>query len=189
MAKKYLILFLGLLCVCQLGAVSLSKQIVDYRIKAKLLPEEKVIEGQEVLTWLNDSDVPVSELQFHLYLNAFKNTLSTFMIESGGAHRGFKLDTQDWGYIEVKKIQIAGGADLISSMEYIQPDDDNIKDQTVMKVDLPEPVLPQEDLKMIFSWSRSGFQRSEFFGKVNGTATSTTPNLSTLQILGSMRLR
>lgn len=127
---------------------SLSKHIVDYRIKARLIPEEKTVLGEEVLTWLNDSDLPVSELQFHLYLNAFKNNRSTFMKESGGAHRGFRLAEDEWGYNEVKKIQIRNGLDLTGLIRYIHPDDDNQDDRTVMKVELPEPVLPQEKITL-----------------------------------------
>jgi hypothetical protein len=71
--------------------------IVDYRIKARLSTEEKIVYGEETLTWLNTGDVPATELQFHLYLNAFKNNRSTFMKESGGSHRGFAVDKDRWG--------------------------------------------------------------------------------------------
>ena len=130
------------------GLASLSKHIVAYRIQAKLIPEEKAVRGQETLTWLNDSEVSVSELWFHLYLNAFKNNRSTFMRESGGSHRGFKAGDEEWGYIEVKKIQVQGGTDLTEGIEYIQPDDNNTADQTVMRVRLSEPVSPQEKITL-----------------------------------------
>jgi hypothetical protein len=137
---------LGFVCLFLLNlfcTAALSKHIVDYRIKAQLVPAEKAVIGEEVLTWLNDSEVPVSELQFHLYLNAFKNNRSTFMKESGGVSRGLKLESDEWGYIDVKKIQIKDGIDLTLMTEFIQPDDANPDDQTVMCVLLPEPVQPQ----------------------------------------------
>jgi len=145
----------------------LSRQIVTYDIKARLVPEEKKIEGQEVLTWLNDSDMPVSELQFHLYLNAFKNNRTTFMKESGGSHRGFKLDKENWGFITVKNIRIQDGADLMPSMTFIQPDDGNSDDQTVMKVGLPTPVKPQEKITLAIEFTSKMpkvFARSGFVG-------------------------
>jgi len=142
-----------------------SRQIVDYRIQAQLVPEDKTVIGIEALSWLNDSEIPVTELQFHLYLNAFKNNRSTFMLESGGRHRGFKLDDENWGYTQIHRIQIRGGADLTGAVEYIQPDDDNPDDQTVMRVILPEPVPPQGRItleieftaKLPKVFSRSGF--------------------------------
>lgn len=165
MKKTGIILWLGLSFISLNAFGQLSKQIVDYRIKVKLLPETKTLPGRETLTWLNDAAVPVSELQFHLYLNAFKNNRSTFMKESGGTHRGFKVDEDNWGYITVKSLRIKDGEDLTSRMEFIQPDDGNPDDQTVMRVPLPSPVDPQERLtleidfeaKLPRVFARSGF--------------------------------
>ena len=144
--------------------------IVDYRIKARLSTEEKTVYGEETLTWLNTGDVPVTELQFHLYLNAFKNNRSTFMQESGGSHRGFAVDKDRWGYIDVTRIAIPGSVDLTPSMEYIQPDDQNPDDQTVMRVPLPEPLPPGEAviLEIVFQsklpqvFARSGYKGNFF---------------------------
>ncbi|MEN8153541.1 MAG: M1 family metallopeptidase [Acidobacteriota bacterium] len=143
MKKIFLLITVCLFTFIQLSYASLSKHIVNYQIKADLLTKKNAIAGEEKLTWLNDSDVFVSELQFHLYLNAFKNNRSTFMKEGKGIQRGIKIDKEDWGYIKIKKIQIVGGPDLTSKIEYIQPDDGNKDDQTVLKVSLPESVPPQ----------------------------------------------
>ncbi len=143
MKKTALVIFVCLFVVYSFGFSSLSKHIVDYRIKAKLVPSEKAVIGEEVLTWLNDSEVPVSELQFHLYLNAFKNNRSTFRKNGGGPGQDSKAKIDDWGYIDVKKLRIKDGIDLTMMMEFIQPDDNNMDDQTVMRVELPEPVQPQ----------------------------------------------
>jgi hypothetical protein len=59
-----------------------SPRIANYEISVKLDPETRKIHGSQILTWRNDSDDYINDLQFHLYLNAFKNELSTFMIES-----------------------------------------------------------------------------------------------------------
>ncbi len=146
MKKLALLVFACLFLLNLFCAAALSKHIVDYRIKAKLVPAEKAVSGEEVLTWLNDSDVPVSELQFHLYLNAFKNNRTTFKSEGGDRSFGSAPKSEDWGYIDVKKIRIKDGIDLTLMMEFIQPDDHNRDDQTVMRVLLPEPVQPQETI-------------------------------------------
>ena len=125
---------------------ALSKHIVNYDIKATLVPNEKTVKGQEILVWLNDSNVPISELQFHLYLNAFKNSLTTMMKESGSPASGRTRAQAEWGSITVHKIQIQDGADLTPTLTYIQPDDQNSDDQTVMKVTLPAPLKPQEKI-------------------------------------------
>ncbi len=148
MKKIALVVFVCLFVLNCFGFSALSKHVVDYRIKAKLVPAEMAVIGEEVLTWLNDSEVPVSELQFHLYLNAFKNNRSTFMKEGGGSSRGSNLKSGEWGYIDVKKILIKDGIDLTLMMEFIHPDDNNSDDQTVMQVLLPEPVQPQETITL-----------------------------------------
>jgi hypothetical protein len=169
--KKWMaaLLFLGLLSPLPVLA-SWSKHIVDYRIKAQLNPEEKTVTGHQILTWLNDSEVPVSELQFHLYLNAFKNNRSTFMIESGGESRSFKMDEDHWGYIDIKSVRLSRGPDLTEAMKFIHPDDDNKEDRTVMSLSLPEPVQPQDKVNLEIEFlsklpkvfARSGFY-DDFF--------------------------
>jgi len=151
------------------GGSTLSKRIVDYRIKARLIPEEKAVAGHEILTWLNNSDVPVSELQFHLYLNAFKNNHSTLMRERGGVSLSFKRDKINWGYNEIRNIRIRNGADLTPFTDYIQPDDGNEHDQTVMRILLPEPVLPKEKIALeieFYAKLPRYFERSGFFDNI-----------------------
>jgi hypothetical protein len=94
------------------AAAPLSDRIVHYKIDARLDVKAKTIAGTETLTWRNATDVPASDLWFHIYLNAFKNTRSTFMKESGGSHRGFKPGDDQWGSIDITKIGIKDGADL-----------------------------------------------------------------------------
>ncbi len=165
MKRLFLILLTALAIVSASSFGALSKQIVDYRIQVKLQPEKKTLAGREIVTWLNDSAVPVPELQFHLYLNAFKNNRSTFMKESGGTHRGFKVDEDYWGTIAITSLRVKEGEDLTSRMEFIQPDDGNPDDQTVMRILLPLPVAPQQrvvleiefEAKLPRVFARSGF--------------------------------
>ncbi len=165
MRKIFLVLFVCIWVLSQNSYAALSKHIVDYRIEARLNVVEHKVFGHQILTWLNDSEVEVNELQFHLYLNAFRNNRSTFMKESGGSHRGFEMSKEDWGYIEIIKIQIENGADLTDAVKYIQLDDGNKDDLTVISVMLPEPVLPKEKISLEIEFtaklpkvfSRSGY--------------------------------
>ncbi len=148
----------------------LSKPIVDYRIKARLVPVEKAVIGRETLTWLNDSDASVSELHFHMYLNAFKNNRSTYIEESEGEYDSYEFDENTRGYIDIKTIRMKEGPDLLPLIDFIQPDDGNEYDQTVMRIVLAEPVLPNEKLtleiefyaKLPEIFTRSGYD-DDFF--------------------------
>ena len=82
-----------------------SPRIANYEISVKLDPETRKIHGSQILTWRNDSDDQINDLQFHLYLNAFKNDLSTLMKESSGRHSGLTLEKDDgWGWIEIERM-------------------------------------------------------------------------------------
>jgi hypothetical protein len=124
----------------------LSPRIVNYDIDVKLDAEKKMLHGNETLKWFNKSGDTITELQFHLYLNAFRNSKSTFMKESGGVSRGNKIDKDGWGFIEVNKIALASGEDLTGSMEFIQPDDGNPDDKTVFRLPLPRPLKPNDSI-------------------------------------------
>lgn len=120
-----------------------SDRVVSYDIRVALDTAKRQIKGTETVTWRNPSAVDaVSDLQFHFYLNAFKNTKTTFMKESGGRMRGAAAGEDSWGWVDVASIRTPGGADLKPSLTFIQPDDVNPDDQTVGRVLLPEPVPP-----------------------------------------------
>ena len=125
-------------------------EIASYKIDARLALDERQhptkLTGSEQLTWRNASPDTINELQFHLYLNAFKNRQSTFFKESKGQLRGIKFAEGEWGGIEITALKIVNGADLTSQLKFIQPDDENAEDQTVVSVRLPKPLKPNETI-------------------------------------------
>jgi len=126
----------------------LASYKIDVQLKLDDKQRPKHLEGRERLTWLNDSPDTISDLQFHLYLNAFKNEKSTFFRESGGELRSDRFQQGQWGWIDVNEMKIAGGEDLTSKIEFIHPDDDNADDRTVIRVPLSKPVKPGEKIAL-----------------------------------------
>ena len=116
----------------------LSPRIANYAISVSLDANKKKLQGKETLVWRNDSKERIQEIQFHLYLNAFKNAQSTFMRESG--HRPKNSNDVTLGWIDVKKMLVRGGGDLTEKIEFIHPDDDNADDQTVIHVPLKKSI-------------------------------------------------
>lgn len=116
--------------------------VYEVRMEAELDPETRTIHGVERLRWRNTASVPVDELVFHLYLNAFANDRTTFMRESGGSMRGAELREGRWGWIEVRSMKTAGGADLAAGEEFLRPDDPSEDDRTLARYPLPEPLAP-----------------------------------------------
>jgi hypothetical protein len=161
--RKGVLLFLGLggLILLSAGGKAwaqtaifsepLSQRLTSYDMKVRLDPDQKRVTGRMILVWRNPSNDAVGELQFHLYLNAFKNTKSTFMRESNGAHRGFDHDglkADAWGYIDVTSLGVVNGGDLTDRMRFIAPDDGNADDRTVMAVALDTPVPPRGEISL-----------------------------------------
>ncbi|MFI5182158.1 MAG: M1 family metallopeptidase [Thermoanaerobaculia bacterium] len=152
-------------------ALDAPRKIVDYDIKVSLDPETKLFDGRETLKWTNPSDVPVTELKFHLYWNAFRNNESTFFKESGGQLRGDRADLADgWGYIDVTSMTW-DGQNLTKGLRFESPDDGNPDDRTVLSVSLPRPAAPGETVSLEIAWkakapkvfARSGYVRDFYF--------------------------
>ena len=144
--------FFTIVCLSQtIFQTPLSPRNASYDMDVKLNTDTKIIDGFETLHWKNLSNDNIEELRFHLYLNAFKNTKSTFMKESGGQLRGIDLDeseTNSWGWTDVLSMKVQNGEDLTKKIKFIHPDDDNVNDQTVISVPLTKPVRPGETINL-----------------------------------------
>ncbi len=122
-----------------------SSRQTGYKINATLKPEDNIVDGEMVATWVNLSMVAVNDAQMHLYLNAFRNRNSTFYRESGG---DMIYTTEGAGWIDINSISDKKGTNLINRMKFISPDDGNPDDMTVLKVNLPEPCFPGDTLTL-----------------------------------------
>jgi hypothetical protein len=152
----------------------IANPIVRYKMTARLDPGTKTVKGHYTLTWWNHTTESIPDLYFHLYLNAFKNADSTFLRESNlSRRRGLLADwhaepeREKWGWVDVDKVQIVGGADLTSSKTFVHPDDDNAADQTVLRVELPEPIAPLGTIEIAVDFTSKlprGLARTGYVG-------------------------
>jgi hypothetical protein len=131
----------------------LSPRIANYTIAVVLDTSDKTISGREKLTWQNTSPDTIPDLQFHLYLNAFKSNRTTFMQESGGRHRGYAHRTDSPGWITINSMETADGLHLTPHIEFIRPDDGNEDDSTVCRVPLPQPLPPGETVTLLIDFT------------------------------------
>lgn len=151
---------------------ALCKQIVNYTMEIRLHPEKNLITGTELLSWMNDSESSIDELWFHLYWNAFQNNMSSFLREAGWrGKRASDFKKDDWGYCRVENIKIVKNPffedyDLTPTMEFRRPDDDNLYDQSVFSVKLPQPLDRGMEYPTLFTGgayfiTRKGIPRPE----------------------------
>ena len=138
-----------------------STRNANYSIDVELDPATRTLQGREVLTWRNITTQPATELQFHLYYNAWTNDRSTWMGERALSSWGRDQSAPrpgDWGWIDVTAIRLLSSApapftDLTASRHFLAPDDGNPDDRTVMRVPLPRPVRPGESIGVEIAWT------------------------------------
>jgi hypothetical protein len=108
--------------------------VASYDIRVALDAEAKTLSAQERITYVNTSQSLITDVVFHLYLNAFRDDYSSiFMQEAGPLHRGFSLSAEYPGSIKITDIRLADGTPL--SLELIE-------DETLARAELPSPVAP-----------------------------------------------
>jgi hypothetical protein len=124
-----------------------APRTASYRLDVHYDARLHRITGTEVLTFVNPGRQPVSELPFHLYLNAFKNEDSLFAREAHGGFRLVPAETTDdaWGWIEVTAATI-GGVDRLAAARYAP-------DATVMTLPLAAPLAPGATVSVSFDFA------------------------------------
>lgn len=146
--RTFMRLRLILLASCLPLWAQWARPVASYDIRAALDASAHAITGEETLTWVNDSPDTVPALQFHLYMNAFRNSRSTFFRESGGQLRGDRASADGWGWIRIDSMRTEDGADLTPVIRCISPDDGNPDDCTVAEAPLAAPARPGEAVRV-----------------------------------------
>ncbi|MFV2073959.1 MAG: M1 family metallopeptidase [Thermoanaerobaculales bacterium] len=138
---------------------------VRYEIEVELDPISHRLQASQRVRWANTTTTPTDELWFHLYLNAFSSSETTFMRELGsGTLRNWTSGRPDWGWIRIDSLRYQG-EDLLPALVFERPDDDNAEDFTVARLVLPNPVPPggivelEIDFEAQLPWiiARTGF--------------------------------
>ena len=168
---------------------TLSDRVVSYQIDAELDAARHAVTGRERMTWRNRSDRPVTHVYFHLYLNAFQNEGSTWFTErdvltAHGRSRGAAaLKKGEWGWIDLRQVK-QGEAAL--KWRFVQPDGGPATDQTVVRIDLAEPVAAGATLTLdidFLSQLPRVVERTGWFGDFN-LVGQWFPKIGVLELAG-----
>lgn len=119
--------------------------IVDYDIRALLDTSSHQIIATQTLAYTNHSPDLIGDLQFHLYPNADLNN------QSANNKGRDEKPVAYYGYLHIRKLEIEG-KDKTGDMTYIQAPGAPPEDRTVMKVDLDQPLLPGETVRINFEF-------------------------------------
>jgi hypothetical protein len=107
--------------------------IASYQIDVSYDRGAQQLRGRERVTFRNASNRPISELGWHLYLNAFRDEDTVFNRESGAQLRGDRFDPAHAGWIEIDGLRLHEGADLLPGTRI---------SETVMTTTLPIALAP-----------------------------------------------
>jgi len=134
-----------ILVVLVMPAAAQTLDVASYDIEVALDPKTHELTGTQSVRWRNTTGVATSEIWFHLYLNAFASSESTYSRELERDPMGsWGVKEGGWGWTRISRLSLADGADLLPSLSFERPDDGNQNDFTVARVELPREVLPGE---------------------------------------------
>jgi aminopeptidase N len=133
-----------------------SPRNANYDIDVSLDHERRTLRARETIRWRNISSQAATELQFHLYWNAWRDADSTWLRERRLLSSYTPPRDDAWGSTEVTAIRVrqpdGSTIDLTPQIRYIAPDDGNAADRTVMTVPVPATVQPNETVQIEIEW-------------------------------------
>jgi hypothetical protein len=121
----------------------------DYEIEVVLDATAHRLQAIEKIRWTNRTEVATEELFLHLYLNAFASSETTFLRElgRGSSQRRPRLGG-NWGWVQIRRLHLDDGSDLLPAMEFVRPDDGNPNDFSAARIVLPRSVEPGEVVEL-----------------------------------------
>lgn len=121
----------------------MSERVVHYEIDAHYDAKTHVVNANEVLTYHNLTGQALDHFPFHLYQNAFQPN-ATWVREAkieGSRDTAYdKWEEKEYGSETINKIEVVGQGDLTAQLHYIQPDDGNKDDKTVIDLPVAKPI-------------------------------------------------
>lgn len=118
-----------------------EKEINQYDIDAVLDPTNMILTAEQKVTYVNNDDVELTELYFHIYTNAFKKKeTAPFLFDdfSRAYARGFQP-----GYSEISSVELSNGQSRKALEFNLQGEGD-----TILRVKLSEPLQPKKNITL-----------------------------------------
>lgn len=132
---------------------ALSPRTAHYTMEVKLDHSNRMLYATQTIKLYNHSPAPIKNLRFYLYFNAFKNTESTFLKGTTQIFgQGFgERNAKEWGWVNIDTFR-QDGKNISANMRFVQPDDQNPDDQSVLDVLLDTPLAPGDTTVLTLYW-------------------------------------
>ena len=155
-----------------------SPRNASYVIDARLDVKTHLLSATEEITWRNITAHAASEVRLHVYFNAWANDKTSYALANRLGPIPWSLllmdhRRDDWGYCDIKSLTILpppgeSRPEVVPPTEFIQPNDGNVHDRTVLRVALPERVPPGGVVRLKLAWQAKvprPFQRAGVRGE------------------------
>jgi hypothetical protein len=153
----------------------MSQRVVHYEIDAKYDAASHTVNASEVLTYHNLTGQALDHFPFHLYQNAFQPNSSFVREAKSAGNRDTSYDkweAKEYGSEDINSIEVVEQGDLTPRLKFIQPDDGNKDDKTVVDLPLAKPIAAGEYVQFKISFqtkfpetqARSGWKRDFVLG-------------------------
>ena len=169
--RRLVLIVTAVFATAAIGVNGQSPRNANYDIDVRLDHAERTLTGRETIRWQNISKKPTSELQFHLYWNAWRNADSTWLRERQMSRNYTAPRPDGWSAIDISAIRLrepsGGMRDLTTQLRFIAPDDGSTLDRTVMAVPLGLSVEPNETIQLELAWTSKiprPFARTGYIG-------------------------
>ncbi|NJD23610.1 MAG: M1 family metallopeptidase [Melioribacter sp.] len=106
-------------------------------------PVSKSVSVKEEIIWINKTSFSTSEIQFHLYANAYKSNNTLFA-------KAYSLTPEAQTQIDIKSLRVNGES---LQLIYFQPEIANPHDSTVAKVLLNKTIEPGDSVRINFEYT------------------------------------
>lgn len=109
----------------------------NYKISAQIFPKDKLLKGNETITYFNNSPDTLKYLVFRLYQNIYQfGAPREFSINKKDLHDGIKIP-------KIKLNEVEFSPDTAKSVQI---------NATLMRISLEKPLLPKNSIDLGFDW-------------------------------------
>lgn len=151
--NKVIIIALSLICLfcclfflssCKKSSLkSKSKNLTNYNIELSFEDKTKTLYGKQIVNYINNTNVVLNEIWFHLYPNAFSEKAKTKPVSNLYKDKAYP-NGEDYGNITVNKVSVSN---VEQKVDIREPDDE------VLIIKLAEELYPEDRVDIFIDFT------------------------------------
>lgn len=130
---------------------TLSQNLTDYNLNLTIDTENKTITGTQKVNYLNNTDVTLDNIQFHLYPNAFREGAKISPVSLTNEHKAYP-NGKSYGKIDIQSVKVSG---MNCTLKLNEDDEINNpsylitgEDENILKINLTKELYPDDKIEI-----------------------------------------